>query len=142
MGYRRPRVGHRWPGVGYRRPGADVTRATATGTHTAAGTCVPAATTTRMAATTGVTPTTRMTTAAFRRGRVSRGRQRRRENKDGNPEFEFRHDVARSVGTFVVSPNVLKPDSPNRRQPAAGSILARGRALSRGLRFVPIFDHP
>jgi hypothetical protein len=99
-----------------------VTRATAaSGTHTAASgmaatTSMPAAATAAGMPSAASMPTTMPAAtaampAAFRGGGVGRSRQRRRKNKDGNPEFEFRHDVARSVGTFVVricSPNVLK----------------------------------
>jgi hypothetical protein len=85
----------------------------------AATTRMPAATAAGMPAAASVTATTTMpaTTAAMpatatpsRGGGVGRRRQRRRQNKDGNPVFELRHDVARSVGTLVrvYSPNILK----------------------------------
>jgi hypothetical protein len=100
-------------GTRYRRSAADVARATAaSGTHTAANTSVPATPAAGMPAAksmpatpapgmtpaaTGVTTAARMAAAAFRRSRVGRSRQRCRKDKNGNPEFKFRHDFARSV---------------------------------------------
>jgi hypothetical protein len=84
-----------------------VTRATAAGTYsaTAATTADTHATANGMAATAArmaATATTRMATTAFRLGRVGRGRQRGRKNNDGNPDFERRHNLLRSVWTFVA----------------------------------------
>jgi hypothetical protein len=75
--------------------------AAATAAGMATANSVPATAAARMAAATGVT-----TTGAFRGGRVGRSRQRRRKNKNGNPEFDSRHDVTRPVGARLCrSPN-------------------------------------
>jgi len=89
-----------------------VTRATAAGTYAAArGMAATAAAThttaaTEMATTTGSMSTTTTATATVATttfiGRVGRGRQRSRKNNDGNPEFERRHNILRSVRTFVA----------------------------------------
>jgi len=72
--------------------------ATAADTHTTAATEM-ATTTGSMSTTTTATATAATTTFI---GRVGRGRQRSRKNNDGNPEFERRHNILRSVRIFVA----------------------------------------
>jgi hypothetical protein len=61
-----------------------------TTTATMSATTTTVATTANMSA----TAATMATAAAARGSRVGCGRQRGRKNKDDNPDFELRHDVA------------------------------------------------
>ena len=74
--------------------------ATAADTHATAATEM-ATTTGSMSTTTTATATATVATTTFI-GRVGRGRQRSRKNNDGNPEFERRHNILRSVRIFVA----------------------------------------